>query len=79
MTARPDFSELDAGPADDAEFVRRVYLDLAGCVPSAEATRAFLADERPTATKREELIDGIEEGGVAMYIDRVGENANLFI
>jgi NADPH-dependent 2,4-dienoyl-CoA reductase/sulfur reductase-like enzyme/peroxiredoxin family protein/TusA-related sulfurtransferase/rhodanese-related sulfurtransferase len=29
--------------------------------------------------KREELIDGIEEGGVAMYIDQVGENANLFI
>ncbi len=29
--------------------------------------------------KREELIDGIEEGGVAMYIDHCGNNANLFI
>lgn len=29
--------------------------------------------------KRKELIDGIEEGGVAMYIDQVGDNANLFI
>ncbi|NLX26806.1 MAG: FAD-dependent oxidoreductase [Lentisphaerae bacterium] len=29
--------------------------------------------------KREELIDGLEEGGVAMYIDHLGENANLFI
>jgi len=29
--------------------------------------------------KREELIDGIEEGGVAMYIDKIGGNANLFI
>ncbi len=29
--------------------------------------------------KREELIDGIEEGGVAMYIDRIGGNGNLFI
>jgi peroxiredoxin family protein/TusA-related sulfurtransferase len=29
--------------------------------------------------KREELIDGIEEGGVAMYIDHLGPNANLFI
>jgi NADPH-dependent 2,4-dienoyl-CoA reductase/sulfur reductase-like enzyme/peroxiredoxin family protein/TusA-related sulfurtransferase/rhodanese-related sulfurtransferase len=29
--------------------------------------------------KREELIDGVEEGGVAMYIDHVGNNANLFI
>lgn len=56
-SARPDFSELDAGPADDAEFVRRAYLDLAGCVPDAEATREFLADDRPTSIKREELID----------------------
>lgn len=29
--------------------------------------------------KREELIDGIDEGGVAMYIDQLGNNANLFI
>jgi NADPH-dependent 2,4-dienoyl-CoA reductase/sulfur reductase-like enzyme/peroxiredoxin family protein/TusA-related sulfurtransferase/rhodanese-related sulfurtransferase len=29
--------------------------------------------------KREELIDGIDEGGVAMYIDQIGGNANLFI
>ena len=30
--------------------------------------------------KREELIDGIEEGGVAMYVDHLSEsNANLFI
>jgi peroxiredoxin family protein len=29
--------------------------------------------------KREELIDGITEGGVAMYIDQIGGDANLFI
>jgi NADPH-dependent 2,4-dienoyl-CoA reductase/sulfur reductase-like enzyme/peroxiredoxin family protein/rhodanese-related sulfurtransferase/TusA-related sulfurtransferase len=30
--------------------------------------------------KREELIDGVEEGGVAMYLDRAGSaNLNLFI
>lgn len=29
--------------------------------------------------KSEELIDGIEEGGVAMYIDHVGNNGSLFI
>ncbi|MDF7800973.1 FAD-dependent oxidoreductase [Pontiellaceae bacterium B1224] len=29
--------------------------------------------------RSEELIDGIEEGGVAMYIDHLGNNANLFI
>jgi peroxiredoxin family protein len=30
--------------------------------------------------KREELIDGVEEGGVAMYLDKAGSaNVNLFI
>ena len=30
--------------------------------------------------KREELIDGVEEGGVAMYLDRAeSANVNLFI
>ena len=30
--------------------------------------------------KREELIDGIEEGGVAMYVDHLSDSsANLFI
>jgi peroxiredoxin family protein/TusA-related sulfurtransferase len=29
--------------------------------------------------KREELIDGVEEGGVAMFLDHVGRNGNLFI
>jgi NADPH-dependent 2,4-dienoyl-CoA reductase/sulfur reductase-like enzyme/peroxiredoxin family protein/TusA-related sulfurtransferase/rhodanese-related sulfurtransferase len=29
--------------------------------------------------KSEELIDGIEEGGVAMYIDQIGGNGSLFI
>jgi len=30
--------------------------------------------------RREELIDGAEEGGVAMYLDKAGSaNVNLFI
>ncbi|MCU0917982.1 MAG: DsrE/DsrF/DrsH-like family protein, partial [Planctomycetes bacterium] len=30
--------------------------------------------------KREELIEGVEEGGVAMYLDKAGSaNVNLFI
>src|SRR5579863_6865342 len=33
--------------ADDAEFVRRVYLDLAGCVPPLIDARDFLDDRRP--------------------------------
>lgn len=41
----------------DAEFVRRVYLDLTGLPPNADAVRAFLADARDSKTKRDELID----------------------
>ncbi|HEX3872260.1 MAG TPA: DUF1549 domain-containing protein, partial [Pirellulales bacterium] len=41
----------------DAEFVRRVYLDLVGLPPDADEVRAFLADDRPTRQKRDELID----------------------
>jgi hypothetical protein len=33
-----------AEPADDAELVRRTYLDLAGRIPSVSETRAYLAD-----------------------------------
>src|SRR5688572_1441550 len=41
--------------ASDAEFLRRVTLDLAGTIPTAEQARAFLAD--PDAGKRDTLID----------------------
>ena len=44
-----------AGLADDAEFLRRVTLDLAGRVPTAQETTAFLADA--AATKRTRLVD----------------------
>jgi len=41
--------------ADDAEFLRRVYLDLGGRVPSVAEARRFLEDRR--ADKRQRLID----------------------
>jgi len=41
----------------DAEFLRRVYLDLTGLPPSVEELRIFLADTRDQRNKREEVID----------------------
>jgi hypothetical protein len=46
----------EAAPlADDAEFLRRVYLDIAGRVPSVSEARAFLSSK--DADKRRKLID----------------------
>lgn len=44
-----------AEPSDDAEFLRRVYLDLHGVIPEAEQAARFLADTDPG--KRTRLID----------------------
>lgn len=41
--------------ADDAEFLRRVSLDLIGRIPSVPETRAFLEDSAPN--KRERLVE----------------------
>lgn len=41
----------------DAEFIRRISLDLTGLPPSAEQVKAFMADTRDTRVKRDELID----------------------
>ncbi|MBX3414667.1 MAG: DUF1549 domain-containing protein [Pirellulales bacterium] len=41
----------------DAEFLRRVYLDLMGLAPEPAEIRAFLADSRPTREKRDAVID----------------------
>ncbi|MEK6249900.1 MAG: DUF1549 domain-containing protein, partial [Planctomycetales bacterium] len=41
----------------DAEFIRRVYLDLVGLPPSAARVTAFLADGRDQKIKRDELVD----------------------
>src|SRR5438874_13387448 len=41
--------------ADDAEFLRRVYLDITGVIPSADKAAAFLDSKQPD--KRARLID----------------------
>lgn len=43
----------------DAEFIRRVYLDLTGSVPSSSDVRVFLADS--AQDKRQRLIDRLLE------------------
>lgn len=41
----------------DAEFIRRVSLDLTGQPPKPDRVRAFLNDTAPTKEKRERLVD----------------------
>jgi len=55
--ALPNFAEHASPLCNDAEFLRRVTLDLTATIPSSEATRRFLADTTPTGTKRVRLID----------------------
>ena len=45
--------------ADDATFLRRVYIDVTGTTPSADQAREFLENTSPT--KRAELIDQLLE------------------
>jgi len=47
--------------SDDATFIRRVTLDIAGRLPSMEEARAFQADKDPA--KRDKLIDRLIASG----------------
>ncbi len=46
---------IPADDADDAEFLRRVYLDIAGTIPSVAEAREFLDDNDPN--KRRLLVE----------------------
>lgn len=48
---------LPSDLCNDAEFVRRVYLDLCGLLPTAEESEKFLADK--STDKRAKLIDAL--------------------
>ena len=65
----PDYDRTAAPVAGDAEFLRRVSLDLTGRVPATTEARAFLADKSPD--KRSKLIDKLLAG--AEYARRMQE------
>ena len=48
---------VPSGLCSDDEFVRRVYIDLTGLIPTAQQVQDFLADPRDSKTKRDELVD----------------------
>jgi hypothetical protein len=49
-----------AAPADDPTFLRRIYLDLTGSVPSPQQVQAFAADRSPD--KRAKLVEQLLAG-----------------
>ncbi len=70
-----------ASIVDDATFIRRVYLDTVGVVPTDTEVKAFLADE--SANKREKLIDRLLEDPrwadhwVSYWQDLLAENPTM--
>jgi hypothetical protein len=52
---KPDFDKQAAPLASDAEFLRRIYLDLTGTIPTPDAAHTFLRDS--SSDKRTRLID----------------------
>ncbi|MEX0866869.1 MAG: DUF1549 and DUF1553 domain-containing protein [Pirellulales bacterium] len=58
---------LPSGLCTDAEFIRRVYLDLTGLPPTADEVTAFIDDARDSKLKRDELVDKLI--GSPEYVD----------
>lgn len=65
-----------AAVSSDAEFLRRIYLDLTGVVPTVSQARAFLDSEDPD--KRTRLIDQLlESPGFATHMANTWRNRLL--
>jgi hypothetical protein len=75
-----DKAQGKSDPAPDADFLRRLTLDLAGTIPTSDQARAFLSD--PDPAKRERLIDRLiaspdyarrmEQAVTVMFLERRG-------
>ncbi|MBT6155535.1 MAG: DUF1549 domain-containing protein [Planctomycetaceae bacterium] len=61
--------------AGDAEFLRRIYLDLTGMIPSSAEARAFLADQSPD--KRTKLVDRLL--GSPAYVRHIAAAFDLML
>jgi hypothetical protein len=46
---------VPAAPVDDARYLRRIYLDITGTIPTADAVEKFLSD--PTPNRRAKAVD----------------------
>jgi hypothetical protein len=57
IEAHPGFDRTAMADATDAEFLRRVHLDLTGTIPSADVVREFLANT--TDDKRTQVVDAL--------------------
>jgi hypothetical protein len=67
--AKPAAKPADPNPApnDDAQFLRRLYLDLAGTLPTTLEVRYFVAD--PDGTKRKKVLGWLlEDEAVKEYL-----------
>jgi len=54
---------LPSDECADAEFARRIYLDLTGLTPTAHQAQAFVEDPTPSREKRQKLIEKLLGSG----------------
>ena len=71
----PKWKVSAAPTCSDAEFIRRVLLDLTGVVPDAKTTRAFLSDT--SADKRVKLTDRLLNS--AAYAEHMAISFDVFL